>query len=1212
MLRECVVSENHSRLPRRTTPDSPIPMEETVKVLVIDDDEVDRMAVKRALVTAGAKIELSEANSCARAIAMLQQQQFDCVFLDYCLPDGDGLSLVQQVRSLDITVPLVVMTGQGDEQIAVQVMKAGAYDYLLKSQLSVESINQTLRNTIRLHKAEIAAQEANRLLRESEERYRLVLEAANDGVWDWYCKTDEVYCNDRLLEIIGVERAQFTRTPTALLDLIHPEDLPQIKDVVRNHLTHGHKCEVEFRIRHASGEYRHCVARGKAQRDALGCPFRMSGVVNDITESRRLGAALRASESRFQRLAESNIVGVLLTKLSGEIIEANQAFLQMVGYTQQDLQAGRLHWEKMTPPEYAAQSQRALEQLRTVGSINYFEKEYFRKDGTRVPVLLGAAIVEQLPDTAICFTVDLSDRKRSEAEIINLNRDLARRVGELETLLDVIPLGIAIAQDPKCQHIRVNSALAAMLEIAPNVNASKSAPLQEQPGYKLFRQRREIPAPELPMQRAASSGKAVLDVELDLIVRAGAPPIKILANAAPLFDEQGQCRGSIGAFLDITERKRIEEQERFLVEASGILAASLDYQTILNSLAQLVVPQLADWCSIHILEADGSIRQVSVAHSALSQVRWLEALACHYPVNPDSTLGVSQAIYTGQSVLYPEIDDKLLQALARDREHLQNLRQIGIKSCLCVPIQARGRTLGAISFVAAESQRVYTPADLKFAEDLGRRAGLAVDNGRLYQEANEVGENLRQAIVILGEQQQQLRVLQRIANLLNQRLTDVSELLQIIVGAVCDGIPEADFAAIATYNSATNELETAATAGIGKERLLLPDIFDPELGALRQVFETGEAQLIRGSREEGQGEKETRGQGKGRQGRQGRDIENFLAPSPQPLAPSSLYAVAIASITGERLGVLVVGNWQNVDAFDREDQNLLAAVGEQAAIAIGNARLIEALEEREERLAAQNLTLAQQNQELELTRQRIEQQNLQLIEAARLKSQFLATMSHELRTPLNAVIGFAQVLLRQRSAALSTTQSGMVERILSNGKNLLALINDILDLSKIESGRLELQLELIDLNRLVSSTLEELKPLAEQKQLSIDLELPIENFTIVNDSNRLRQVLVNLLSNAIKFTESGCIEIKVSEFLGTQFTISIKDTGIGIAASEIEHIFEEFRQVDQTTTRKHGGTGLGLAITKSLVQMMQGKISVDSELGQGSTFCIELPKTVNS
>ncbi|OWY65111.1 histidine kinase [cyanobacterium TDX16] len=1201
-------------------------MEEPVKILVVDDDEVDRMAVRRALVTAGVKMDLSEANGCAEAIAQLQQQQFDCVLLDYRLPDGNGLSLVQQIRSLGFTVPLVVLTGQGDEQIAVQLMKAGAYDYLSKSKLSVEGLSQTLRNAIRLHKAELAAQEANNKLRESEERYRLVLEAANDGVWDWYCTTDEVYCNDRLLEIIGVERAEFTHTPTALLDLIHPEDLPEIKTVVRNHLLHGDKCEAEFRILHSSGEYRHCVARGKAQRDARGYPYRMSGIVSDITESRRLDAALRASESRFQRLAETNIVGVILTKLSGEILEANQAFLQMVGYTQQDLKAGKLHWQKMTPPEYAEQNRLVIEQLRTAGSFNYYEKEYIRKDGTRVPVLLGAAVVEQSPDTAICFTVDLSDRKRSEAEIINLNRDLARRVNELETLLDVIPLGIAIAQDPKCQYIRVNSAMAKLMGLSPNANASKSAPLEERPAYKIFRQSQEIPASELPMQQAASSGKPVLDVELDLVIKEGTPPVKLLGNAAPLFDEQGQCRGSIGAFVDITERKRIEEQERFLVEASNILAASLDYQTILNNLAQSIVPQLADWCSIHILEADGSIRQVSVAHSALSQVRWLEALACHYPVSPNSTLGVSQVIHTGESVLYPEIDDNLLQNLARDRDHLQSLHQIQMKSALCVPIQARGRTLGAISFVAAESQRVYTNADLIFAEDLGRRAGLAVDNGRLYQEANEIGENLRQAIVILGEQQQQLRVLQRIGNLLNQRLTDVSELLHVIVGAVCDGIPDADFAAIATYNSATDELETSATAGIGKERLLLTEIFDPDLGVLRQVFETGEAQLMRGVRSEERGAREEDFGGQGSRGAEGqRDrgtvqnpksnrrsfrVQNSLTPNSSLLAPSSLYAVPIASVNGERLGVLVVGNWQNLDAFDPEDQNLMAAVGEQAAIAIGNARLIEALEEREERLAAQNLTLAQQNRELELTRQRIEQQNIQLIEAARLKSQFLATMSHELRTPLNAVIGFAQVLLRQRSAALSATQSGMIDRILSNGKHLLALINDILDLSKIESGRLELQLELISLDRLVSSTIDELRPLAEQKQLPIHVDLQTENVTIVNDSNRLRQVLVNLLSNAIKFTESGCIEIKTCELSNTQFMLSVKDTGIGIAASEIEHIFEEFRQVDQTTTRKHGGTGLGLAITKSLVHMMQGKISVESQLGKGSTFNVELPKTV--
>jgi signal transduction histidine kinase len=134
--------------------------------------------------------------------------------------------------------------------------------------------------------------------------------------------------------------------------------------------------------------------------------------------------------------------------------------------------------------------------------------------------------------------------------------------------------------------------------------------------------------------------------------------------------------------------------------------------------------------------------------------------------------------------------------------------------------------------------------------------------------------------------------------------------------------------------------------------------------------------------------------------------------------------------------------------------------------------------------------------------------------------------------------------------------------------------------------------------------------LAEQKHLSININLQTENLTIVNDSNRLRQVLVNLLSNAIKFTDSGYIEIKANELSATQFMLSVKDTGIGIAAPELEHIFEEFRQVDQTTTRKHGGTGLGLTITKSLVQMMQGKISVESKLGQGATFYVELPRRV--
>lgn len=1170
-------------------------MEETVKILVVDDDEVDCMAVRRALKAAGVQMELLEVGDCAGAITTLQQQEFDCVFLDYRLPDGDGLALVQEVRSLGITVPLVVLTGQGDEQIAVQVMKAGACDYLSKTSLSPQKLYQTLRQTIRVHRAEIEAALANEKLRESEERYRLVLEGANDGIWDWYCATDEVYCNDRLLEIVGVSRSEFSFTPTAFTQLMHPDDLPRIQTVIKAHLTRGEKCEAEFRMRHVSGEYRYCIARGKAQSDARGCPFRMSGIISDITERKQLEEALRVSESRFRRLAESNVIGIILTDLRGSILEANQAFLEIMGYTKRDLISGRLHWQEMTPPEYALLDQQAIAQLRTTGVCPSFEKECIRKDGSRVPILLGAALVEHPQEIAICFVIDLSQRQQAEAEIVKLNRNLEHRVSEMQALLDVIPIGIAIAQDPECRYIQANPSLARLLKLPPDANASKSAPELEQPLYKVYNNGRELEAAELPMQYVATQGVEVLDAELDLVVREGEPPLKLVANATPLFDEQGKTRGSVGVFWDITERKRVEEQERFLAEASALLVTSLNFQTTLENLASLVVPQLADWCTIHVVEEDGSLRLVTVAHADPMKKEWATQLQRRCPLNPNATYGTPQVIRSGQSEFYPEISDSILTAVAHDAEHLQILRGVGLKSVICVPMKARGRTLGAINLVLAESSRIYTQADLALAEDVGRRAALAVDNARLYQEANNIGENLRQAIIILGEQQQQLRVLQRITNLLNQRLTNLPRLLQVMVGAVCDGIPEAEFCLIVLHNHQSKELELTATAGLGRERLLLTELFDPDVGLLSKVFLTGKSQLIQRTKE---------------------GVEKTTLSSPSlPLAPSSsvpvsIYAVAIESALAGRLGVFAIGNWENPDAFDVEDQNLLDAVGEQAAIAINNARMINTLEEREERLAVQNEILARQNRELELTRQQIERQNLQLIEAARLKSQFLATMSHELRTPMNAVIGFAQVLLRQRTALLSASQSDMVQRILNNGKNLLALINDILDLSKIEAGRLELKLEEFNLTQLVSTTIAELQSLAEQKHLPLKVNVQLNNPIVVNDSTCLRQILVNLLSNAIKFTETGSVEVTLSELTPMQILISIKDTGIGIAKSDLTHIFEEFRQVDQTTTRKHSGTGLGLAITKSLVHIMKGTIEAESKLGQGSIFCVQLPRYI--
>lgn len=265
-----------------------------------------------------------------------------------------------------------------------------------------------------------------------------------------------------------------------------------------------------------------------------------------------------------------------------------------------------------------------------------------------------------------------------------------------------------------------------------------------------------------------------------------------------------------------------------------------------------------------------------------------------------------------------------------------------------------------------------------------------------------------------------------------------------------------------------------------------------------------------------------------------------------------------------------------------------------------------------QRLREKNQLLEKQNQELERQREQIHHKNLQLIEVSKLKSEFLATMSHELRTPLNAIIGFSQILMRQLKSSASDRQLDMIRRVLTNGQHLLDLISDILDLSKIEAGRLDLRVEPIDLQELVLTTVEGLQSLADQKQLELTIDVSLADTKISNDSNRLRQVITNLLSNAIKFTDQGFVSITTQAVSSEMIEITVADSGIGIAAANLPHIFDAFHQVDQSISRNYQGTGLGLSITHLLLEMMGGSISVDSTVGQGSQFTVQIPRHVRA
>ncbi|MEO1133618.1 MAG: ATP-binding protein [Cyanobacteria bacterium J06639_1] len=280
-------------------------------------------------------------------------------------------------------------------------------------------------------------------------------------------------------------------------------------------------------------------------------------------------------------------------------------------------------------------------------------------------------------------------------------------------------------------------------------------------------------------------------------------------------------------------------------------------------------------------------------------------------------------------------------------------------------------------------------------------------------------------------------------------------------------------------------------------------------------------------------------------------------------------------------------------------RNAIRVRGAERAAALANQQLQES-----------HQLLMEQYRELELQRQHIQMQNLQLVEASRLKSEFLSTMSHELRTPLNAIIGFSQLLLRQSGRGLNDEQSDMIQRMLNNGKNLLGLLNEVLDYSKIEADRLELQPQPFNLDLFVTETACELRSLADEKSLDLTLDLQLDRPEVVNDKKRLRQVLVNLLSNAIKFTDAGRVSIIARNLEDDRISIQVTDTGIGIPQEAIAHIFDAFRQVDQSSTRRFQGTGLGLAIAHSLVDMMHGDISVESRVGSGSTFAVVVPRCV--
>jgi signal transduction histidine kinase len=294
--------------------------------------------------------------------------------------------------------------------------------------------------------------------------------------------------------------------------------------------------------------------------------------------------------------------------------------------------------------------------------------------------------------------------------------------------------------------------------------------------------------------------------------------------------------------------------------------------------------------------------------------------------------------------------------------------------------------------------------------------------------------------------------------------------------------------------------------------------------------------------------------------------------------PKAMLTMAV-TLGGRMEGFLIFDNFTHEDAFGPSDLEKLARVREHAVSAISKARILR---------------------ELQLRNEQAEDSN-------RAKSIFLANMSHELRTPMNAIIGFSEILVDRLQDKVEPKYVGFLRSILQSGQHLLGIINDILDLSKVEAGKMEIYPETFPVRQAIESVCQVMKGLSAKRGITFEIDVAADVGEIETDHAKFKQILYNLLSNAVKFSKPNGIVTVRARVKGDVLVVTVIDRGIGIAARHREVIFDEFRQIDTATSRAHGGTGLGLSLVKKFVELQRGTVSVQSAVGEGSEFTFTLP-----
>jgi PAS domain S-box-containing protein len=827
---------------------------------------------------------------------------------------------------------------------------------------------------------------------------------------------------------------------------------------------------------------------------------------------------------------------------------------------------------------------------------------------------------------------------------------------KLEAVLRQLPLAVVIAEAPSGRMILGNEQVERIL-LHPFVAA------ENVDGYRVYRGIHQdgtlLDPDEWPLARALAHGETTREREID-VIRGDGSRGTIRVNAAPIREADDSISAAVAVFEDVTRRKRHESSLAFLSRASEIVAVSLDYETTLASIADLIVPYLADWCVVDLLSDSGNLRRLAMKHADPDQSPLLDELAVRYPMSVDHAVDPMTVVETGQPSFHPVVSLDEIERAACDEGHLTLLRQLGIASYLCVPLIARGQTLGAISLVHSRSGRRYDSDDLALAEELARRVAIAIDNARLF--ADERASRSRA--------EEGLKRLSFLAN--------ASRILSVSLD----------------YDATLNELAHAVVPDIAD--LCIIDVIDAEGRLYRPAVayvHPAEEQAFRevmnrASRSLDDGVPTSNVLRNGTPVILKQVAENMIGHAASEEDAAIINAAGFRSALilpiarhGTMLGAMSLVS-TSPNFYDESDLPFFTDLAGRAAISMENARLYHQSQISEARYrsliehAADTILVADDEgryldanpaatdllgysrEELLTMRvaditergpdwteseyERFKAQGIWTgeldlrhrngsiipVEATAtvatvgdaslylsvirdishrranemMQREFMTIVTHDLKSPLTSIKGFAQLMQRRE-----TYSPGAVNAIVDQAQLLERLINDLLDAARLEVGRSELRRTEVDLVALVHSAAKYSQALTRNHTVRVEQET--ERLTGLWDYDRIIQVTQNLLTNAINYSPEGgeiVVTVGVTPERGSREAfVTVRDSGVGINRNAIKHVFERFYRYDEHHASK--GLGLGLYISRSLIEAHGGSISVDSEPGIGSTFRFTLP-----